>query len=102
AEQAGALPRLLALLGQLGARQLHLLADERRRLVRELGEQLADRPLAQADVLLAHSPPPRVGVRSGSSIAGGPGDRGCSRVVRGSSPGGRAHPPPPWPTAAGQ
>jgi len=55
ADEAGALPGLLALLGQLGPRQRHLLADELRRLGGELLEELPERGVVQATVVRAEA-----------------------------------------------
>ena len=54
--QGPALARLLALLRYLGLRQVELLLHQRRRLLRELLQELADRLAPQ--LLAAHVPPP--------------------------------------------
>ena len=114
AEQARPGPGLLALLGQLGLGQLQLLMDQPARLLRQLLEQLPERPLPQVARLGAarlgvgrlitgcHHKPPLTGpvapAGRGRSGRGQPA-WGWSRAAR---PAPRSRPPahrPPGPPA---
>src|SRR5215211_8916049 len=106
AEQARPGPGLLALLGQLGLGQLQLLMDQPARLLRQLLEQLPERPLPQVALVGAwrlvtgcHGKLPSTGLVA----AAGRGRSGPCRPARGWSrsarPGRRPRPPARRPPA---